>query len=245
MAVKTFPSAGHVYDVLIIGAGIAGTECALKLAEAAKDVLLVTTSLDTVYNLLGQGVILKPHVNTFMAETAKDLANERGFVPNWEMHRAAKYVIEHMNGIHFLQSNVSALIAKNAQVTGIETWEGVARYAKQTVITVGSFLEARLSIGSLQETAGRLSEMSYDDFYHNLKALGLEFETLELEAEFEDDNLPYTVMCKVIKNVNASSFRVAEFDNLFAAGVCAFGPVSYEDAALQGLHLAEHLLSLD
>ncbi len=245
MAVKTFPSAGHVYDVLIIGAGITGTECALKLAEAGKDVLLVTTSLDTVYNLLGQGVSLKPHPNTFMAASAKTLANEQGFVPNWEMHRAAKYAIEHTNGIHFLQSNVSAVISQDNQVTGIETWEGVARYAKQTVMTVGSFLEARLSIGSLKETAGRLSEMSYDDFYNKLVNLGLEFETLELEAKFEDDNLPYLVACKVLKAVDDCSFKVAGFDNLFAAGVCAFGAVTYEDAALQGLQLAEHLLSLD
>lgn len=245
MAVKTFPTAGHIYDVLIIGAGIAGTECALNLAEAGKDILLVTTSLDTVYNLLGQGVALNPHPDTFMASSAKDLANEQGFVPNWEMHRAAKYAIEHTTGIHFLQSNVSALINQNSQVTGIETWEGVARYAKQIVMTVGSFLEARLSIGSLQETAGRLSEMSYDDFYNNLVSLGLEFETLELEAKFDDDNLPYTVACKVLKHVDVRTFKVAGFDNLFAAGVCAFGAVSYEDAALQGLQLAEHFLSLD
>ncbi len=243
MAEQIFPGLGHVYDLIIVGSGISGTECALSCAKAGLDVLLVTTSLDTIYNLLGDGVTLNPKSATFMAESFENLADEKGFVGNWEMHRAAKYAVEHTVGIHFLQSNVSSLIVENSQVTGVNTWEGVSRFGKATVLSVGSFLEARLSIGSLTETAGRLSEMSYDDLYQDLLAHGFEFADLTLKAEFEDESLPYTVKCKVIKKseFNTETFAFNRLERLYGAGLCVSGFMTYEEAASQGQYLANQL----
>jgi tRNA U34 5-carboxymethylaminomethyl modifying enzyme MnmG/GidA len=237
------PGRGHIYDVAIVGAGICGTEAALACAKAGLDVLLVTTILDTCYNLVAEGAVLEAPANTFMSEAVRTVADERGFVTTWDLHRAAKYALEHTPGIHFLQSSVSSLIIKEQQVKGISTWEGVPRYAKAVALCVGSFLEARLTIGNLTEHAGRLSEMAYDDLYVDLVAKGFQFEALHLEAEAVKDSLPYRVDCKVLAKgeIDRETFGSSRLDNFYAAGTCAFGYVTYEEAARQGVKLAQRL----
>jgi tRNA U34 5-carboxymethylaminomethyl modifying enzyme MnmG/GidA len=237
------PGRGHIYDVAIVGAGICGTEAALECAKAGVDVLLITTILDTCYNLAGERINLEPPANTFMAKAFAKIADNKGFVSSWELHRAAKYELEHTPGIHFLQSSVSSLMTEGSSVIGINTWEGVPRYARNVAFCVGSFLEARLTIGSLTEQAGRLSEMSYDDLYLDLLARGFSFETLHLKAESVNDSPSYTVTCKVFKDeTNPNTFEVERLNNLYGAGTCAFGYVSYEAAARQGQALAQWLI---
>lgn len=244
MPQQIYPAKGHIYDLIIVGAGFTGTECALKAATAGLDVLLVTTSLDTVYNLMGDGAKLEPYPNTFMAQACQDLAQEDAYVGTWALHRAAKYALEHTNGIHFLQSNISSLLVDEEGVRGIDTWEGVERLAKKTALCVGSFLEARLSIGSLVENAGRLSEMTYDDLYNNLNELGFMFDTLELETKFDDESLPYKVRFKTFAASEKAKegFALKKLPNLYAAGLCVDGSLSYEGAALQGQSLAEQII---
>lgn len=238
------PGRGHVYDVAIVGAGICGTEAALGCAKAGLDVLLVTTILDTCYNLAGERARLESPVDTFMAKAVAKVADEENFVSSWELHRAAKYELEHTPGIHFLQSSVSSLIVEGSSVVGIDTWEGVPRYAKNVALCVGSFLEARLTIGSLTEQAGRLSEMAYDDLYLDLLARGFNFETLRLKAESINDSPTYTVDCQVLKDeIEPNNFAAQRLKNLYAAGTCAFGYVMYEEAARQGQGLAERLIA--
>jgi tRNA U34 5-carboxymethylaminomethyl modifying enzyme MnmG/GidA len=131
------------------------------------------------------------------------------------------------------------LLVEDNQVTGVSTWEGVSRFAKKTVLCVGSFLEARLTLGSLTEHAGRLSEMAYDDLYLDLVSRGFQFESLELEAK--DVQPSYKVRCKVFSQEFDQHFQSHRLKNLYAVGLCAFGNMSYEEAALQGVHLARVL----
>lgn len=230
---------GHVYDLVVVGAGISGCELAWASARASLDTLLVTTSMDTVYNLLGDGVVLEPPPGTLMtklhAQEAKD-----GYVANWGFHRRAKYALEHQPNLHLLQSNVSALIGEG-EVVGAKTWEGVDRLGRRLALCVGSFLRARLTIGTLTEAAGRLSEMAYDDLYYDLVARGFALEATRLEARFDDGSLPYTVDCCRFAPAewDPETFRLPRMAGLYAAGVCASGYLPYEEAAAQGRALAE------
>lgn len=237
-------SSSHVYDLIVVGAGISGTECALVCARAGLDVLLITTSLDTSYNVVADRLKLSAKAPGLMAAMYQQLSDDCGFVTRWALHRAAKYAIEHQPGIHFLQSNVSSLLVSGTLVTGVNTWEGVARYGNTIVLCVGSFLKARLHSGSLSESAGRLSEMSYDDLFYDLVNWGFCFEDLSLKAEFADGSPPYTVSCKVFAQAEIASdtFALKRLERLYAAGLCISGSLSYEDAAQQGLQLAEQLL---
>ena len=138
---------------------------------------------------------LEPSSDTLLAALLADLEDENGSADAWALHRAAKYRLEHTPGLHLLQSSASALLVEEAAALGVATWEGVPRRARTTALCVGSFLAARLRVGTLTEVAGRLSEMAYDDLFDDLAARGFQFEGVMRESglndqgEFEDELL--------------------------------------------------------
>lgn len=237
-------ASGHVYDVLVVGAGLSGSEAAIACARGGLDVLLLTTSLDTLYLLAADGAVLEPSPGTLMRELAPALADARGYVDSWALHRAAKYALEHTPGLHLLQSSASALYTVQSRVTGVATWEGVPRSARITALCVGSFLFARLRVGELTEKAGRLSEMAYDELYEDLRARGFIFVPQRFQGQEVQGGLAYTVDCQVLApEERAEGFALRRLHNLYAAGVCAAGELSYEQSAEQGRLLGEALLA--
>lgn len=245
VARRSFPGRDHRYDLIVVGAGLAGCEAAYAAAGAGFDTLLVTTGLDTVYTLLGDGAPLAPPPGTLMAELTADLLGADGVVPSWGLHRAAKYALEHRPGIHLLQSSVSSLLVDGGRVRGVATWEGVDRHGARVALCVGSFLEARLHIGRSVEIAGRLSEMAYDDLYRDLLEHGFGFEPLTLEAQGEGGRLPYRVECRVFaaEERAPSGGALPRLEGLYAAGVCLDGYLPFELAAARGRALADELIA--
>lgn len=229
-------------DLIVVGAGLAGSEAALAAARAGLGVLLVTTSLDTVYNLVGEGATLTPPAGTLLAEL---YGREPQTLKTFDLHRRAKTVLEREPKLHLLQSSVSGLLGEAGHVTGVSTWEGVARLAPRVALCAGSFLQARLTVGTLSETSGRLSEMAYDDLYDDLAGRGFRFTDLVLTAPASRGAPPYTVACRRFSDAewNARTLELARLSGLYAAGVCAAGDLSYEAAAEQGLRLAQVLSS--
>lgn len=231
------------YDAIVVGAGIAGSEAAMVAARAGLHVLLVTTSLDTVYATVGDAVRLSSPPGTLMADVVPTVRDDDGRVPNWALHRAVKYALEAEPRIHLLQSTVSRLLTAEGHVRGVATWEGVDRLVPRVALCAGSFLRGRLTIGALTEAAGRLSEMAYDELYLDLVAHGCAFRDVELSADPSGGALPYLVRCRALApgEVDAATFEVARLPGLFAAGVCASGYLPFEAAAEAGGRLGAAL----
>lgn len=239
----TTPARPH--DVIVVGGGIAGSEAAMVAARGGADVLLVTTSLDTVYATIGDAVRLDPPAGSLMAEVVPALRDDDGRVGNWALHRAVKYALEAEPRLHLLQSTVSALLLDDqGAVRGVSTWEGVARLAPRVALCAGSFLHGRLRIGELTESAGRLSEMAYDDLYLDLVERGVRFRDVQLRADPAGGALPYVVRCRAFADAerDPASFALARVPGVFAAGVCASGYLPFEAAAEEGLRLGRSLL---
>ncbi|MEJ2357940.1 MAG: FAD-dependent oxidoreductase [Deinococcales bacterium] len=242
----TFPTRGHRYDVIVVGAGIAGSEAAYACARGGLDTLLVTTSLDTVYNTVGDRVRLAPPEGTLMRSLWEEHAGPDGCLANARLHRAAKYALERQDGLHLLQSNVTGLrLDDRGAVDGVDTWEGVERLGRPVALCVGSFLDARLTVGSLTEEAGRLGEMAYGELYQDLVQRGMSFRDVRLSADPAGGALPYEIRCRVLEpsGVGGDGFRVPGVPGLYAAGLCARGYLPFEEAALDGVRLGRALLA--
>jgi len=236
------PGATREYQLIVVGGGITGSEAAYACASAGLDTLLVTTSLDTIYALAHDRVELEPPVGTLMAGL---LGTGRRSVAAQALRSEAKYALEGLATLHLLQSSVTGLMIRGSVVRGVATWEGVDRFAPRVALCAGSFLEARLRIGELVETAGRLSEMAYDDLYQDLRGSGFEFEEVVLELPAQEGVLPYTVRCKRLRatEVGADGFSLTRFPGLFGAGVCLRGEVCYEEAAADGRALGQAIVA--
>ena len=235
---QSFPASGHVYDLVVIGAGISGCECVWAAARAGLDCLLVTTSLDSIYKLFGDGGELAAIPDSLMASCLA----KHPTPSSWDCHSWAKYALEHQARIHLLQSSASSLRVESGRAIGLETWEGVPRYGKHIVLAVGSFLNAELSIGIAREKAGRLSEMSYDDLYHNLISLGLSFDELEHEVTTSPS---YHLRCSHLSPEHLDGHRIKEIERLYALGYCAKPDIRYPQAAQAGQELARQIVSLE
>src|SRR5690606_4576581 len=186
----------------------AGCEAAWHCARAGVDTLLITTSLDTSYNLARDREPLEPdtlsepgtaHASSLMAELVPALRGPDGLVANFALHRAVKLALESEPLLHTLQSTVTGLIvADEDRLGGVTTWEGVARRGGLTALCIGSFFKARLSIGTVIEQQGRLSEMAYDDLYLDLRDRGVEFDARQFSLTEGGATPPYTVTTPVL-----------------------------------------------
>lgn len=225
---------GHVdYDVLIVGAGFAGSEAAYALAQKGVWVGLVTTSLDSVY------LPFTPIQGPFPQGSLLAQVGQEG-LKGWELHRRAKYRLENHPQIHLLQLSVSGLLLKGRAVMGIQSWEGPRKTARKVVLAVGSFLNPRLHIGQVTEEAGRLSEMAYPDLYRHLQQLGFTFASAQAEVPAQEGSPGYRVEYAVFAGGEweASTLRLPRLEGLYGVGLCVLGQGTYAHMAKEGMRLA-------
>lgn len=224
------------YDVLMVGAGFAGSEAAYALANKGLRVGLVTTSLDSVY------LPFTPIQGPFPQGSLLALVGEEG-LKGWALHSRAKYKLENHPHIHLLQLSVTRLMVEGQRVTGIESWEGPRKTAGTVVLALGSFLDPKLYIGSVAEEAGRLSEVAYPDLYQHLQQLGFAFTSQQAEVAEQDTTPGYRVEYKVFADGewDSASFRLHRLEGLYGLGLCVLGQGTYAQMAQEGLRLAEAL----
>jgi tRNA U34 5-carboxymethylaminomethyl modifying enzyme MnmG/GidA len=221
------------YDIIVVGAGFAGSEGAYALANRGLRVGLVTTSLDSVF--LPFTPIRAPFpAGSLLAEVGED--NLGG----WELHCRAKYKLENHPRIHLLQLSVTQLLLKGPAVVGIKSWEGPQKTAPKVVLALGSFMGPRLYIGSMTEQAGRLSEVAYPDLYQHLEQLGFAFNVAQAEVTEQGGTPGYRVEYKVFAKSewDQPSFRLHRLAGLYGLGLCVLGQGTYSGMAEEGLRLA-------
>lgn len=224
-------------DVIIIGAGPSGSSAAWVCSAAGLDTLLVTSSLDTVFHSFGSELRLSGDESAFAAAVLKD-AGKQGR-PR-ELQGRAKWLLEQQPGLHLLQASVSEILTEGSAVSGVETWEGPAFQAPLVAVCAGSFLAARLQQGSLVESAGKPSQMSYPELAESIASLGVELETAS--REFDGPAGRGSVSSKVITAGQLENgVWVERISGLAAAGYCVEPEQDFADALRAGQRLGEEL----
>ncbi|MFK7601734.1 FAD-dependent oxidoreductase [Deinococcus sp. SM5_A1] len=238
---RSQPQPGHLYDVAVVGAGLAGTELAWRLARAGADVLLVSQALDHLGNLYAPTIDAADFPPGSVFALIRD-----GIAPDtdgWTFHRQLKAEIEGTSGIHLLQSTVTELDETDDEMV-LSTWEGPKLHARQVVLAVGAFLKGRLLIGDSLEEAGRLSEVAYDFLADDLARSGVFLIGSEATAAAVEGAPPYDVRFLTPAPGELDGFQLTRFDRVRAVGRVLPAECSYrsvlEDAAL----LSDELLEL-
>ena len=188
------------FDVIVIGAGHAGTEAAVAAARLGASVGLITSALETIGQMscnpaiggVAKGTVVREvdALGGIMAR-ATDLAMiqfrmlNRGkgaavWAPRAQCdrglyRRAVRSQLELHAGLRTIQGTVARLLLDGEEVAGIETLEGRRFGARTVVLTTGTFLRGRIHIGTTTRIAGgRAGEGSTIDLAEQLERAGLE-----------------------------------------------------------------------
>jgi len=186
------------FDVIVIGGGHAGTEASLASARLGKKTLLLTHNIETLGQMscnpsiggIGKGHLVKEidamggimgRAADFAGIQFRTLNSSKG--PAVRATRAQSdrllyksYVresLENQDNLWIFQQSVDDVILKNQEIKGVETQMGLKFYAKNVVLTAGTFLGGLIHIGLENYNAGRAGDPSSTRLAAKLKELKL------------------------------------------------------------------------
>ena len=171
------------YDVIVVGAGHAGSEAAAAAANMGAKTLLVTMSLQNIAQMscnpamggIAKGQIVREIdalggysgiVSDMTAIQFKMLNKSKGpamWSPRVQSDRMRfaetwRLMLEQTPNLDFYQEMVKGILIGNGKIVGIKTSLGIEIKAKSVVLTNGTFLNGLIHIGEKQFGGGRAGE---------------------------------------------------------------------------------------
>src|SRR2546425_9041059 len=169
------------YDVIVVGAGHAGTEASVMAARLGAKTLLLTSNLDTIGVMscnpaiggIAKGTLVREidALGGIMGRAAdratiqfRMLNRSKGpavWAPRAQCdrglyRRAVRSLLETQANLQTVQGTVARLVLSTDErrVLGVETLEGRSFGANSVVITTGTFLHGRIHIGTETRMSG-------------------------------------------------------------------------------------------
>jgi tRNA uridine 5-carboxymethylaminomethyl modification enzyme len=171
------------YDLIVVGAGHAGSEAAAAAANMGSKTLLITMNLQNIAQMscnpamggIAKGQILREIdalggysgiVTDNTAIQFKMLNKSKGpamWSPRAQSDRmrfaeAWRLRLEETHNVDFYQEMVTDLLFDKDRVCGVKTSLGLEVFAKSVVLTSGTFLNGLIHIGEKQFGGGRAGE---------------------------------------------------------------------------------------
>ena len=209
------------YDVIVVGAGHAGSEAAAAAANLGSKTLLVTMNLQTIGQMscnpamggIAKGQIVreidalggysgiitdKSAIQFKMLNKSKGPAMWSPRAQNDRMRFAEEWriALEKTPNVDFYQEMVAGLLIEGNKVTGIRTSLGIEIRSKAVVLTNGTFLNGLIHIGDKQFGGGRAGEKAATGITEQLTGLGFESGRMKTGTPPRVDgrSLDYSVM---------------------------------------------------
>ena len=226
-----------VYDVIVVGAGHAGSEAAAAAANMGSKTLLVTMSLQNIAQMscnpamggIAKGQIVreidalggysgivsdKTAIQFKMLNKSKGPAMWSPRVQSDRMRFAEEWrlMLEQTPNLDFYQEMVGGILTENGKVTGIRTSLGIEIKAKSVVLTNGTFLNGLIHIGDKQFGGGRAGESAAYGITEDLVKLGFEAGRMKTGTPPRVDgrSLDYSKMIPQPGDVNPDKFSYLE-----------------------------------
>ena len=187
------------YDVIVVGAGHAGSEAAAAAANMGCSTLLVTMNLQNIAQMscnpamggIAKGQIVREIdamggysglVSDTSAIQFKMLNKSKGpamWSPRVQSDRMRfaedwRLRLEQTPNLDFYQEMVHGLIIENGKIKGVRTSLGIEIRAKSVVCTNGTFLNGLIHIGDKQRGGGRAGEAAATGITKDLIDAGFE-----------------------------------------------------------------------
>lgn len=191
----------YEYDVVVIGAGHAGTEAALAAARLGAKTALLTLNCDTVGQMscnpaiggVAKGQIVREidALGGIMGRVIDETGIQfrllnRGKGPAMHSPRAqadkkayqflVKQLVESTENLTLRQEIVEDLVVENNQITGVRVAGDALYRARAVVVTTGTFLQAIMHTGEAKTPGGRAGEGTTKGLSGCLRRLGFVLE---------------------------------------------------------------------
>ena len=188
-----------VYDVIVVGAGHAGSEAAAAAANMGSKTLLITMNLQNIAQMscnpamggIAKGQIVREIdalggysgiVSDTSAIQFKMLNKSKGpamWSPRVQSDRMRfaedwRLLLEKTPNLDFYQEMVSGLLLEGGKIVGVKTSLGIEVKAKSVVLTNGTFLNGLIHIGDKNFGGGRAGERAATGITEELIEIGFD-----------------------------------------------------------------------
>jgi len=192
------------YDIIVVGAGHAGSEAAAAAANLGSSVLLITMNMANIAQMscnpamggIAKGQIVREidalggysgivtdrtMIQFRMLNTSKGPAMWSPRAQSDRMLFSVEWrkMLEQTPNLDFWQDTVTGLTTKEKKVVGVKTGMGLEIFAKSVILTNGTFLNGIIHIGSKQFKGGRIGERSSVGITEELVKLGFESDRMK------------------------------------------------------------------
>ncbi len=192
------------YDVIVVGAGHAGSEAAAAAANMGSKTLLITMNMQVIAQMscnpamggIAKGQIVREidalggysgivsdlsMIQFRMLNRSKGPAMWSPRTQNDRMLFSQKWreMLENTPNLDFYQDMVKALLVKGNKVTGVVTGLGHEIRSKSVVLTNGTFLNGIIHVGEKHFGGGRMGERAAIGITEQLVSLGFDSQRLK------------------------------------------------------------------
>jgi tRNA uridine 5-carboxymethylaminomethyl modification enzyme len=187
------------YDIIVVGAGHAGSEAAAAAANLGSSVLLITMNMQTIAQMscnpamggIAKGQIVreidalggysgiitdKTMIQFRMLNKSKGPAM---WSPRAQSDRTLftiewRKMLEQIPNLDFWQDTVVGVLTDGNRITGVKTVMGQQINAKAVIFTNGTFLNGIIHIGTKSYGGGRMGERASKNLTEELNSIGFE-----------------------------------------------------------------------
>lgn len=225
------------YDVIVVGAGHAGSEAAAAAANMGMKTLLVTMSLQNIAQMscnpamggIAKGQIVREIdalggysgiVSDNSAIQFKMLNISKGpamWSPRCQSDRMLfaetwRLMLEGTPNLDFYQEMISGILIENNKVIGVKTSLGIEIKSNTVILTNGTFLNGLIHIGDKQFGGGRAGESASFGITEDLIKVGFESGRMKTGTPPRVDgrSLDYSKMDEQPGDVNPQKFSYSD-----------------------------------